>query len=97
MKRSGLILMIREEAKKGKSAYAIGKEHSISKNTAKKYLEQDASIQHGLKGKTKPSKLDEFKEMIDSFMAEGIFNVSLSSRESKPKGIRVGLASSKNM
>jgi len=38
MIRSGLINMIREKALNGKSAYAIGKELGISKNTAGKYL-----------------------------------------------------------
>ena len=35
---SGLIMIIRESARKGKSAYAIGKEQNISKNTVKKYM-----------------------------------------------------------
>jgi len=38
MIRSGLILMIRHEALSGQTAYAIGKNLCISKNTAKKYL-----------------------------------------------------------
>ena len=54
MIRSGLINMIREKSLEGKSAYAIGKEFGISKNTAKKYIKQPAA-QHGLKGKTRPS------------------------------------------
>jgi hypothetical protein len=33
MLRSGTIFMIREKAQNGKSAYAIGKELGISKNT----------------------------------------------------------------
>ena len=49
MIRSGLILMIKDLAGKGKSAYAIGQEIGISKNTARKYMEQ-ADQQHGLKG-----------------------------------------------
>ena len=54
--------MIREEAQKGKTAYAISKEFTISKNTAKKYFEQDISIQHGLKGRTKPSYTSKVQE-----------------------------------
>jgi hypothetical protein len=38
MIRSGLINMIREKAQKGKSAYAIGMELGISKNTVKRYI-----------------------------------------------------------
>ena len=55
MIRSGLILMIKDLAGKGKSAYAIGQEIGISKNTARKsrkYMEQ-ADQQHGLKGISK--------------------------------------------
>ena len=37
MIRSGLILMIKESAGKGKSAYTIGRELGVSKNTARKY------------------------------------------------------------
>jgi len=43
MIRSGLINMIREKAQKGKSAYAIGMELGISKNTAKKVYRQAKS------------------------------------------------------
>ena len=57
MIRSGLILMIKDLAAKGKSAYAIGQEIGVSKNTARKYMQQPAR-QHGLKGVLKGSKLD---------------------------------------
>jgi len=73
MIRSGLINMIREKAQKGKSAYAIGKELGISKNTAKKYMNQPKK-EHGLKGRKKPSKLDPYKPEIDAMMERGIFN-----------------------
>lgn len=92
MKRSGLILMIREEAQKGKTAYAISKQFNISKNTAKKYLEQEISIQHGLKGQVKPSKLDEYKEIIDGFMAEGIFNCVAILERIQAKGYMGGVS-----
>ena len=49
MIRSGLILMIKDLAGKGKSAYAIGQEIGVSKNTARKYMTQPAQP-HGLKG-----------------------------------------------
>ena len=47
MIRSGLILMIKESAAKGKSAYAICKEIGVSENTARKYMSQPARP-HGL-------------------------------------------------
>ena len=52
MIRSGLILMIKDLAGKGKSAYAIGQEIGISKNTARKYMEL-ADRQHGLRAPNK--------------------------------------------
>ncbi|OUN31127.1 IS21 family transposase, partial [Faecalibacterium sp. An77] len=71
--RSGLILMIKDLAGKGKSAYAIGQEIGISKNTARKYMEQ-ADRQHGLKGISKGSKLDPYKPQLNEWMEQGIFN-----------------------
>jgi transposase len=73
MIRSGLINMIREKAQKGKSPYAIGKELGISKNTVKKYINQPR-VEHGLKGRKRPSKLDPYKPAINEMMAKGIFN-----------------------
>ena len=49
MIRSGRILMIKDLAGKGKSAYAIGQEIGVSKNTARKSMTQPAQP-HGLKG-----------------------------------------------
>lgn len=73
MIRSGLINMIREKSLEGKSPYAIGKELGISKNTAKKYVEQSIA-EHGLKGKSRPSKLDPFKPQVDELLSQGVFN-----------------------
>ena len=73
MIRSGLILMIKDLAAKGKSAYAIGQEIGVSKNTARKYMQQPAR-QHGLKGVLKGSKLDPYKPYLDEWMTQGIFN-----------------------
>ena len=73
MIRSGLILMIKDSAEKGKTAYAISKELGISKNTAKKYMEQPVQV-HGLKGTHKGSKLDPYKPQLKEWMNQGIFN-----------------------
>ena len=72
MIRSGYILMIKDSAKKGKIAYAISKELHISKNTAKKYMEQPTRA-HGLKGTHKGSKLDPYKPQLQAWMNQGIF------------------------
>lgn len=40
MIRSGLILMIKDLAATGKSAYAIGQKIGVSKNTVRKYMQQ---------------------------------------------------------
>lgn len=64
MIRSGLILMVKESAEKGKSAYAISREIGISKNTVRKYMTQPAKP-HGLKGIKKGSELDPYKPMLE--------------------------------
>ena len=46
MIKSGLILMIKDLARKGKNTYAIGQKIGVSKNIARKYMTQP----HGLKG-----------------------------------------------
>ena len=71
MLRSGTIIMIREKAAAGKSAYAIGKDIGISKNTALKYMES----RDGAPAKNnRPSKLDEYKPLLNKLMGDGIFN-----------------------
>ena len=72
MIRSGLILMIKDLAAKGKSAYAIEQEIGVSKNTARKYMQQPARP-HGLTGTSKGSKLDPYKPQLDECMAQEIF------------------------
>ena len=52
MIRSGLIIMIKDLANKGKSAGAISREIGIAENTARKYMTQPAKP-HGLKGTKK--------------------------------------------
>ena len=71
MLRSGKILMIREKAEGGKSAYAIGKELGISKNTAHKYIErkEEAPVKND-----RFSKLDAYKPLLHELMNQGIFN-----------------------
>ena len=71
MIRSGLILMIKESASKGKSAYAISKEIGVSENTARKYMTQPAKP-HGLAGIKKGSKLDPYKPYLHELMDSGI-------------------------
>ena len=71
MLRSGTILMIREKAENGESAYAIGKELRISRNTARKYIEcqEDTAVKID-----RFSKLDAYKPKLDERMNQGIFN-----------------------
>lgn len=73
MLKNGTIIMINEMAGEGKTAYAIGKELSISKNTAEKYM-KEPHRQHGLKGIKKPSLLDPYKDRVNGLMNAGVFN-----------------------
>lgn len=72
MIRSETITMIREKTLEGKSAYAIGKELGISKNTVKKYIKRNGSEKPCYP--TRKSKLDAFKPEINLLMESGIFN-----------------------
>jgi len=87
-----MILMIREKAQKGQSAYAIGKELNISKNTARKYIDR-----HG----TPPpkmnhfSKLDSYKPMLHDLMSQGIFNCVVLLERLKDAGYDGGITTLK--
>lgn len=85
MIRSGMILMIREKAQEGKSAYAIAKETGLSKNTVKKYI-SPAAVGKNDTTRSNPSKLDEFKETILACMAAGIFNCQTIFERIQDKG-----------
>lgn len=73
MIRSGLILMIKDLAAKGKRAGQISREVGVSENTVRKYMTQPAKP-HGLKGTRKPSKLDPYKPALQELMSQGMFN-----------------------
>lgn len=65
--------MIKDLARKGKSAGQISRETGVSENSARKYMTQPARP-HGLKGTHKPSKLDPYKPVLQELMNQGIFN-----------------------
>ena len=89
MIRSGLINMIREKSREGKSAYAISQEVGVAENTAKKYIRQPAR-EHGLKGRVKGSKLDEYKPAIDFMLSQGLFNCVVILERIQAKGYEGG-------
>ncbi len=71
MLRSGTIMKIKESAQAGKSAYAIGKELGISKNTARKYMQP--GVPPPVRN-DRPSKLDAYKPLLHRLMDDGIYN-----------------------
>lgn len=93
MIRSGLIHMIREKADQGKSAYAISKELQIAENTVKRYLRQRGQqpLVHGLSGRSKGSKLDPFKQDLQEYMGQGIFNCAVLYEHLQKKGYDGGV------
>lgn len=91
MIRSGLILMIKASAAKGKSAYEISKEIGVAENTARKYITQPAKL-HGLKGVKKPSKLDVYKPLIHNLMGQGIYNCVVLLERLRKAGYDGGLS-----
>jgi len=64
-------MKIRELMQAGKSAYGIGKELGISKNTAHKYMQTGMSSP---KRNDRPSKLDPYKPLLHELMADGLYN-----------------------
>ncbi len=76
MIRSGLILMIKDFTREGKSAKWISQEIGVAENTARKYIKNPAK-HHGLKGKTKPSKLDPYKPFLQQLMKQEIYNCTV--------------------
>lgn len=88
MLRSGMILMIREKAQGGKSAYAIGKEFGISKNTARKYINrEDGSPPRS----DRTSKLDDYKPILHDLMNQGIFNCVVLQERLREAGYTGGI------
>ena len=85
MIRSGLIIMIKDLAAKGKSAGEISREVGVAENTARKYMTQPARP-HGLKGRKKPSKLDPYKPYLQELMSQGIFNCVVLLQRIQEKG-----------
>lgn len=85
MIRSGMILMIRERALEGKSAYAIAKETGLSKNTVKKYI-APSTVDIANLARNQPSKLDDYKDTIHTCIAAGIFNCQVIIERIQEKG-----------
>ena len=88
MLRSGMIIMIREKAQRGLSAYAIGKELKISKNTARKYIDRQESRSPQI---DRFSKLDNFKPILHDLMSQGIFNCVVLLERLKDVGYDGGI------
>ena len=65
------IRMIKQKAAQGKTAYAIGQELGISKNTALRYMADDVPAKPKY---CRASKLEPFKPKIDALLEQGIFN-----------------------
>lgn len=90
MIRSGMILMIREKALEGNSAYAIAKEIGLSKNTVKKYIVKP-NVEDSNPTRIQSSKLDQYKEFIDLCMSAGIFNCQTIFERMCDKGYSGGM------
>ena len=65
------IRMIKQKAAQGKTAYTIGQELGISKNSALKYMAEGSPSKPKYE---RTSKLEPFKTLIDELISQGIFN-----------------------
>ena len=72
MVKGEVIHLIHEKALEGKTAYRIGKELGISKNTAKAYIASGCN--ENARYPKRQSKLDAFKSEIDSLISQGVLN-----------------------
>jgi len=82
-------MRIKESAQAGKSAYAIGKEQGISKNTARKYMDWTANT---TKKNGRPSKLDEHKPLLQELLGEGIYNCVVLLERLREEGYEGGIS-----
>lgn len=90
MIRSGLIIMIKDLAAKGKSVGEISYETHVSENTVRKYI-REPTKPHGLKGRKKASKLDPYKPCLQELMNQGIFNCVVLLERIRAMGYDGGL------
>jgi Transposase and inactivated derivatives len=81
--------MIREKALDGKSAYAIGKELGISKNTARKYITRNEDSPPKI---DRFSKLNVYKPLLHEFMNQGIFNCVVLLERLRDAGYSGGIS-----
>lgn len=65
--------MIKDMASKNKSVVQIASEVGVAETTARKYMTAPAKP-HGLTGRKKPPKLDNYKPALQEMMNQGFFN-----------------------
>ena len=96
MLRSGTVMEIKESAQAGRSAYAIGKELGISKNTARKYMRTPMEATEKNDRPSKPSKLDPYKPLLHELLESGIFNCVVLLERLREAGYDGGVSILKN-
>jgi hypothetical protein len=88
MLRSGTIVKIKGSAYAGKSAYTIGKELGISKNTARKYIKPGIALHERSDRASKP---DPYKPLLHELMADGIYNCEVLLEQLRETGYDGGV------
>ncbi len=83
------IHMIKQKAAQGKTAYAIGQELGISKNSALKYMAENAPSKPKYE---RTSKLEPFKSQIDELISQGIYNCAVILEHLQAAGYDGGIS-----
>lgn len=91
MKGSGTYIMLTERITvQGQSIRQVSRETGISRNTIKRYL-RDGEQPHKGNGKRLGSKLDSFKDVIDTLMGQGIYNCQVILERIQDLGYQGGV------
>lgn len=65
-----MVMTIKVLYRQGKSIKAIARELHLARNTVRKYIRSDTMTTHQTMGRTRPSKLDPFKEYLKERIAQ---------------------------
>lgn len=92
MKESGVYIMLTERINlQGQSISEVSRDTGMSRNTIKKYL-KEGEQPHKSKGRRVGSKLDSFKNLIDQWLKQGVYNCQVIFERLQDNGYQGGIS-----